>query len=59
MEDADKENITRKKGLFGQFRRKGPDALHHFKVFFNANDKARLIYRFDGKITFVKNEKNA
>lgn len=59
MEDADPENITRKKGLFGQFRRKGPDALHHFKVFFNSQDKARLIYRFDGKITFVKNEKNA
>ncbi|HXI05425.1 MAG TPA: Z1 domain-containing protein [Bradyrhizobium sp.] len=59
MRDADATKIERKKGLFGQAKRDAPDALHHFKVFFNDLGKARLVYRFNGNITFLKNVKHA
>jgi hypothetical protein len=59
MRDADKEKIERTKGLFGQVARDHPNALHHFKIFFNAHHRARLIYKFAGNITFLKNVKNA
>lgn len=59
MKDADKSKIERTKGLFGQVKREFPDAVHHFKIFFNARGKARLIYKFNGNITFLKNVKNA
>ena len=59
MRDADPVKIERKKGLFGQAKRDAPDALHHFKVFFNDQRKARLVYRFNGNITFLKNVKHA
>ncbi|WP_051677595.1 Z1 domain-containing protein [Bradyrhizobium sp. URHD0069] len=59
MKDADKVKIERTKGLFGQVRREFPDAVHHFKVFFNDKGKARVIYKFNGNISFVKNVKNA
>lgn len=59
MKDADKVKIERTKGLFGQVKRDYPDAVHHFKIFYNAKGKARLIYKFNGNITFLKNVKNA
>jgi hypothetical protein len=61
MKDAatNQEKIERTKGLFGQVTRNHPNALHHFKVFYNAKQKARLIYKFSGNITFIKNTKNA
>jgi hypothetical protein len=61
MKDAatNQEKIERTKGLFGQVTRNHPDALHHFKIFYNAKQKARLIYKFSGNITFIKNQKNA
>ncbi len=59
MKDADKTKIERTKGLFGQVKREFPDAVHHFKIFYNAKNKARLIYKFNGNITFLKNVKNA
>jgi Z1 domain/Type III restriction enzyme, res subunit len=59
MKDADKEKIERTKGLFGQVRREFPDSVHHFKIFYNAKHKARLIYKFNGNISFLKNLKNA
>jgi len=59
MKDADKTKIERTKGLFGQVRREFPDAVHHFKVFFNDKKKARIIYKFNGNISFLKNLKNA
>ncbi|WP_146689571.1 Z1 domain-containing protein [Bradyrhizobium canariense] len=59
MKDADKVKIERTKGLFGQVRRDFPDAVHHFKIFFNGQNKARVIYKFDGNISFLKNAKNA
>jgi hypothetical protein len=59
MKDADKVKIERTKGLFGQVRREYPEAVHHFKVFFNNAGNARVIYKFIGNISFVKNVKNA
>lgn len=59
MKDADKVKIERTKGLFGQVKREFPDAVHHFKIFFNSKNKARVIYKFNGNISFVKNVKNA
>jgi hypothetical protein len=59
MRDADKERISRSKGLMGQAKRDFPAALHHFKIFFNDGGMARIVYRFNGNITFLKNVKNA
>lgn len=59
MKDADKVKIERTKGLFGQVRREFPKAVHHFKIFFNEKGKARVIYKFNGNISFIKNLKNA
>jgi Z1 domain/Type III restriction enzyme, res subunit len=59
MHDADPTEITREKGLFGQAKRAYPEALHHFKIFHNDQDRARLVYRFNGNISFLKNVKNA
>ncbi len=59
MKDADKDKIERTKGLFGQVQRDFPDAVHHFKIFYNSKNKARLIYKFNGNISFLKNAKNA
>jgi hypothetical protein len=57
MRDANPIEITRDKGLFGQVSRDFPNAVHHFKVFHNDQDKARLVYRFSGNISFLKNVK--
>ena len=59
MRDANHAEITREKGLFGQAKRSFPDALHHFKIFHNDGNKARLVYRFNGNISFLKNVKHA
>ncbi len=59
MKDADHDQIRRSKGLFGQAKRDAPEALHHFKLFYNGKGKARLVYRFTGNISFLKNMKNA
>jgi hypothetical protein len=59
MKDADWDKIERSKGLFGQVTRNNPDAVHHFKIFFNSKKRARLIYKFTGNITFIKNVKHA
>ena len=60
--DADKNNISRKKGFIGDRdleENKYPHAIHHIKVFFNADKKARIFYKFIGisGITFLKNLK--
>jgi hypothetical protein len=59
MKDADKVKIARTKGLMGQVRRDFPDAIHHFKIFYNDKDQARLIYKFVGSISFIQNVKHA
>lgn len=57
----DKEKIERRKGFFGRpqmQKEKYPDASHHLKVFYNNSHKARLFYKFDGSIQFIKNLKS-
>jgi len=57
----DKENIERNKGFIGKSqmqKKKYPDAVHHFKIITNGKGKARLFYKFDGSIQFIKNLKS-
>lgn len=57
--DADQTNISRKKGFMGGAAfTKNPDVTHHFRILFNSNKQARLFYKYNGKITFLKNLKN-
>jgi hypothetical protein len=54
----DKVRIERRKGFMGTTqleKTKYPDAVHHVKVFSNDQGKARLFYKFEGSIQFVKN----
>lgn len=62
--DADQQRIERPKGFIGTGElelKKYPNALHHIKIFKNADNKARLFYKYVGNIRFLKNlrrEKN-
>ena len=59
--DADglnKEAIERRQGFFGKSQKelkKYPHAIHHLKIFTNAANNGRLIYKFVGSIQFIKN----
>jgi Z1 domain-containing protein len=58
---ANQANISRDKGLLGNPQlelKKFPNAVHHFKIFFNEAGKARLYYKFRGKVQFVQNLKS-
>jgi hypothetical protein len=59
---TDQDNISRPKQFMGAWdleRNKYPNAVHHFKILYNANNKARLFYKFDGKgFTYLSNVKN-
>ena len=58
---VNKQKIERARGFFGapQMQKdKFPDAVHHFKIFYNARGKGRLFYKFDGNIKFLKNLKH-
>lgn len=57
----DKNKIERTRGFFGEpqmQRDKFPEAVHHFKVFYNEKGKGRVFYKFDGNIKFIKNLKH-
>jgi hypothetical protein len=55
----DKDKIERKRGFFGKSQReKFPKAIHHFAIFHNGRGRARLIYKFEGNIQFIKNLKH-
>jgi hypothetical protein len=55
----DKTKIERRRGFFGKSQRsKFPNATHHFAIFHNGKGKARVIYKFVGNITFIKNLKH-
>lgn len=58
-EGLSKEKIERRKGFMGQVKRDYPDAVHHLQIFFNAKGRARVFYKFNGNISFIKNLKNA
>jgi hypothetical protein len=56
--DADKDRIYRKKGFIGknQMRRaKSPNAVHHIFVIHNGHQKAKIFYKFEGSIQFIRN----
>ena len=56
--DADPTTISRKKGLIGNPQleeRKFPNAVHHVKIFYNADRRAKLFYKFKGGLQFVQN----
>jgi len=58
-EGLDKDKIERRKGFFGKSQRqKFPNAIHHFAIFHNERGTARMLYKFVGNITFIKNLKN-
>lgn len=54
--DINKQMITRKRGFFGKSQRvRFPKAVHHLMVLKNESGKARLLYKFEGSIQFIKN----
>lgn len=58
--DADQERIERSKGFIGTSalqKEKYPNAIHHIKILFNAQGKARIFYKYEGSIRFLKNLK--
>lgn len=56
---ADVKNISRKRGFMGGAAfTKNPEVTHHLRVLYNAEGKARLFYKYSGKIKFLKNMKN-
>lgn len=59
---ADVKNLKRAKGFMSttdlnRDKKNNPEAIHHFKIFYNSSSKARLFYKYDGSIKFVKNLK--
>lgn len=57
----DKKNIERRRGFMGTNqleKNRYPRAVHHLKVFSNAEGMARLFYKFEGSIQFIKNVKS-
>lgn len=56
--DLDKSRIERRRGFMGTNqleKTRYPNAVHHIKVFSNAEGKGRLFYKFEGSIQFLKN----
>jgi hypothetical protein len=59
MHDADQENISRKKGFMGGAAfTKNPQVAHHLRISYNAQNRARLFYKYSGSIKFLRNLKN-
>lgn len=55
---ADVEKIERKKGFMGSTQLKAPGsekAIHHFLIIRNPKNRARLFYKFQGSVQFIKN----
>ena len=58
MSEDERRTISRKKGLMGASQMtKSDGAIHFLKIFRNEWGKARLFYKFDGSIQFIKNMK--
>ncbi len=58
--EIDKASITRTKGFIGKYERetdKYPDAIHHINILFNDDGKARIFYKYQGSIRFLKTAK--
>ena len=56
QKDADPVTISRPKGFMGGAAfTKNANIMHHFRIIYNDNNKARLFYKYSGKVTFLKN----
>ncbi len=56
-ETVDKENIVRARGFIGLRElevEKYPEAIHHINILFNDAGKARVFYKYQGNIRFLK-----
>lgn len=59
--DADTKKIYRKKGFIGKnqlARAKNKSAVHHLFVVHNGEGRARIVYKFEGSIQFIRNTAN-
>lgn len=57
---VDKSTITRTKGFVGRNQMeltKYPGAIHHLNVFYNDSGKARVFYKYNGSVRFLKTAK--
>lgn len=55
--EVDKASITRKRGFIGNRemeKDKFPNAIHHINILFNEQNKARVFYKYEGNIRFLK-----
>jgi hypothetical protein len=60
--EMDKATITRTKGFIGKSQMevtKYPNAIHHINIFFNDSGKARVFYKYDGSVRFLKMPKKS
>ena len=56
-ESLDRENIVRARGFIGQRElepEKYTEAIHHINILHNENGKARVFYKYQGNIRFLK-----
>ncbi len=54
--EVNKATVTRSKGFMGNDQleiNRYPNAIHHIKVFHNGEGKARVFYKYHGKIRFL------
>jgi hemerythrin len=52
------DTLYRPKGLLGGMDiDKHPNAVHHFMIHTNTRDEARMVYRYEGKVQFLRNFK--
>lgn len=58
--EVDKATITRTKGFIGTTqleKGKYPNAIHHINLLYNDRGKARVFYKYEGNIRFLKSPK--
>jgi hypothetical protein len=58
--ETDKDSITRTRGFIGNRELeldKFPKAIHHINILFNEKSKARVFYKYEGNIRFLKTAK--
>ena len=61
-QSANQQTISRTKGFMGNpqlEQGRFPNAMHHVKIFYNGDGKAKLFYKFRGSLQFVQNLKNS
>jgi hypothetical protein len=58
--EINKATITRARGFIGKReieKDKFPDAIHHINILYNEGNKARIFYKYEGNIRFLKTGK--